>query len=185
MQKPSLSELFSKLNELHFDGFLDEPVLCWNTRLRVSAGRFIPGSRKFFRERPVKIEVASYLLEEEQSLKLVEDTMAHEMIHYWLWVLRRPYGHTDQFLIKMKAMGATRYNSVPRRRNFLYIYRCPSCLKDYPARRKLGDLACLGCCKIHAGGRFDRRFRLLFQAAFPEKSSGTATEVLQAPNQGL
>ncbi len=181
MQKPSLSELFCKINGLHFDGFLEEPVLEWNSRLRVSAGRFIPGSRKFFRERPGTIEVASYLIEEEQALKFVEDTIAHEMIHYWLWVLRRPYGHSDQFLTKMKEMGATRYNPVPRRRKFLYLYRCPSCLKDYPARRKLGDLACLGCCKLHAEGRFDRRFRLFLQG----KYSGSAAEALEALNQSL
>lgn len=157
----SLESIFQVVNEKHFDGFLDAPVLAWNSRLRSAAGRFIPGSRKFFRQAPPKIEVASYLLQEEGAEALIHDTVAHEMIHLWLWVRRRPYGHTGEFLTKMREMGATRYNPVPKLRGPKYIYRCPSCEKDFPARRKLGVLACLDCCKKESGGKFDRRFRLV------------------------
>jgi predicted SprT family Zn-dependent metalloprotease len=156
----TLESIFQEINEEHFDGFLDAPVLAWNSRLRSSAGRFIPGSRKFFRQSPPKIEVASYLLEEVGGADLIRDTIAHEMIHLWLWVRRRPYGHTEEFLAKMKLMGATRYNPVPKLRGPKYIYRCPACGKDFPARRKLGVLACLDCCRREAGGKFDRRFKL-------------------------
>jgi predicted SprT family Zn-dependent metalloprotease len=159
-QMLSLEAIFRELNEAHFDGFLDAPVLDWNPRLRTAAGRFIPGSRKFFREAPPKIEVASYLRDEEGAEALVRDTVAHEMIHLWLWVRRKPYGHTAEFLTKMRAMGTTRYNPVPKLRGPKYIYRCPACARDFPARRKLGVLACLDCCKKEAGGKFDRRFKL-------------------------
>jgi len=156
----SLEALFQEVNEKHFDGFLDVPELVWNPRLRSAAGRFIPGSRKFFRQAPPKIEIASYLQNEEGAEALIRDTMAHEMIHLWLWVRRKPYGHTEEFLVKMRAMGTTRYNPVPKLRGPKYIYRCPACTKDFPARRKLGVLACLDCCKKESGGRFDRRFKL-------------------------
>ncbi len=156
----SLNDFFEAINREHFDGFLDPPVLAWNSRLRSSAGRFIPGSRKWFREAPPKIEVASYLLDEGNSEALIQDTMAHEMIHYWLWVRRKPYGHTDEFYTKMKAMGVSRYNPVPRLRTPKYLYRCPACLKDFPARRRLGVLACLECCRKDAKGKFDPRFKL-------------------------
>lgn len=155
-----LGVVFQEINQRSFDGFLDPPVLRWNSRLRASAGRFFPGSRKFFREVPPVIEIASYLLEEQQARDLIVDTLAHEMIHYWLWVRRKPYGHTAEFLSKMREMGVSRYNSVPRTRPYRYLYRCGSCGKDFPAKRRLGALACADCCKKHSGGRFDSRFRL-------------------------
>jgi SprT-like protein len=155
-----LETIFEEINRRHFDGFLDPPVLEWNSRLRSSAGRFYPGSRKWLRDQPPKIEVASYLRTEERAAELIRDTIAHEMIHYWLWVRRRPYGHTEEFLRKMKEMGCSRYNPVPRLREPKYLYRCPKCEKDFPARRKLAVLACLDCCKRESGGKFDRRFML-------------------------
>ncbi len=156
----ALEKLFEEINREHFDGFLEPPVLDWNSRLRSSAGRFIPGSRKWFREAPPKIEVATYLTTEEKAEIFIRDTIAHEMIHYWLWVRRRPYGHTEEFYAKMKAMGVSRYNPVPRRHPPKYLYRCPACMRDFPARRRLGVLACLECCKKEAGGKFDHRFKL-------------------------
>ncbi|MEO5970776.1 MAG: SprT family zinc-dependent metalloprotease [Bdellovibrionia bacterium] len=156
-----LTGLFSETNRTHFDGFLDEPILAWNPRLRTCAGRFIPGSRKFPESFPAKIEVASYLLEELDAIGLIRDTLAHEMIHYWLWVRRRPYGHTSEFLLKMKAMGVSRYNSVPRLGRLKYSYECVNCKKSFAARKKLGVLACSDCCKRFSKGNYDPRFKLI------------------------
>ncbi len=160
-----LTSIFQRINLQHFDGFLDLPQLVWNSRLRSSAGRFIPGSRKWINQAPPKIEVASYLLEETRAAELIEDTIAHEMIHYWLWVRRKPYGHTSEFMQKMREMGVSRYNSVPKLRPYRYVYRCTSCSRDFPAKKKLGVLACANCCKAHSGGRFDPRFKLVLSRA--------------------
>ena len=160
----SLESIFQNINQQHFDGFLEPPVLVWNSRLRSSAGRFVPGSRKWILNSPPKIEIASYLEKEEKAEALITDTVAHEMIHYWLWVRRLPYGHNEDFLRKMREMGVSRYNPVPKLRAPKYLYRCPECEKDFPARRRLGVLACLECCKKNAGGKFDRRFKLIFIA---------------------
>lgn len=159
-----LADVYRQLNLEHFDGELDPPVLRWNSRLRTSAGRFIPGSRKWFQELPPVIEVASYLLEELDGARHIRDTLAHEMIHYWLWVRRKPYGHTAEFMVKMRAMGTLRYNPVPRRRPYKYKYKCPACHKEFPSRRKLSKLACKRCCIEHAGGRYDSRFTLQLMA---------------------
>ncbi len=159
----NLEEIFNRLNLQHFDGFLDAPALRWNSRLRSSAGRFVPGRRKFLKQVPPVIEVASYLLEETQSESLVIDTVAHEMIHYWLWVRRKPYGHTEEFYLKMKIMGVSRYNPVPRLRPYKYPYRCGHCQKTFPARKRLSKLACAACCKSYAGGRYDSRFVLVLE----------------------
>lgn len=158
-----LAALFEEINQQYFDGFLDAPDLVWNTRLRSSAGRFIPGSRKYFMSFPAKIEIASYLMEEVRARELVRDTLAHEMIHYWLWIRKKPYGHTPEFLAKMKQMGVSRYNSVPRIRPPKYLYQCQACGKDFPAKKRLGALACAICCKAHAGGRYDSRFKLVLR----------------------
>jgi predicted SprT family Zn-dependent metalloprotease len=155
-----LAAVFADVNLKSFDGFLDPPELRWNSRLRSSAGRFIPGSRRFFRQSPPVIEIASYLLEETQAKDLIYDTIAHEMIHYWLWVRHRPYGHSVEFHTKMREMGVSRYNSVPRTRPHRYLYRCSGCNKEFPTKRRLGILACAECCKQHSNGKFDSRFTL-------------------------
>jgi predicted SprT family Zn-dependent metalloprotease len=110
---------------------------------------------------PPKIEIASYLLEEVQAHHHVYDTLAHEMIHYWLWVRRRPYGHTPEFLEKMRLMGVLRYNPIPRKRPHKYQYQCGFCQQIFPARKKLGALACLACCKKYSNGKYDIRFKLV------------------------
>ncbi len=147
---------------MHFDSFLDPPVLRWNSRLRTSAGRFIPGSRKFWSIRPAVIEIATYLLQEKESHFLILDTLSHEMIHYWLWTRSRAYGHTAEFLKKMKQMGVSRYNPVPKRRPPKYLYRCLECQTDFPARKKLKrNVACAACCNSKNAGKYDIRFRLV------------------------
>lgn len=156
----NLNTCFEKINNNFFDSLLTTPELLWNSRLRASAGRFIPGrQRRWWRSEPV-IEVATYLREEQNAVELIEDTLAHEMIHYWLWLRRRPYGHTPEFHSKMRLMGVSRYNPVPRQRPYKYFYRCLSCAKEFPARRRLATLACGNCCNQLSGGRYDPRFRL-------------------------
>ena len=159
-----LHSLFDEVNATYFDSFLLFPVLHWNSRLQTSAGRFTPGSRKFWDDFPAKIEIASYLRKEPNAIELIQDTLAHEMIHYWLWVHHRPYGHTSEFKAKMKAMGVNRYNTVPRVRPYRYVYRCINCQKSFFTRRRLrGVLACAKCCKEHTGGRYDSRFKLFLE----------------------
>lgn len=157
----NLAHLFEELNRRHFGGELALPLLRWNARLRTSAGRFIPGGRWLFSAKPPVIDIASYLQNEAEALQLVTDTLGHEMIHYWLWCKKKPYGHTAEFMRKMREMGVSRYNPVPKRRAFKYFYVCKSCQKEFPARKKLGrSLACADCCKRYSGGKYDARFRL-------------------------
>jgi predicted SprT family Zn-dependent metalloprotease len=159
-----LGALFEDLNRAHFDGFLELPALSFNTRLRASAGRFTPGRRRSFvygtPAVPPLIEIAAYLMDEPRARELVADTLGHEMIHYWLWVRRRPYGHTEEFWAKMEQMGVSRYNTVPAVRAHKYVYACPACAKEFRAKRRLGRLACADCCGKEADGRFDARYVL-------------------------
>ena len=165
-----LLQIFNQLNAQHFDGFLDPPVLRWNGRLKTSAGRFFPGTRRrVLYSRPPIIEVASYLCNEPEGEIHVRETLAHEMIHYWLWVRHRPYGHTDEFYSKMNAMGARRYNPVPKRRPHKYVYSCPGCKGEFKSRRKLARLACAKCCKAFNGGKYSDDFKLVLTLTLNER----------------
>ncbi|MBU6374643.1 MAG: SprT-like domain-containing protein [Bdellovibrionales bacterium] len=165
-----LTVIFDQLNHQHFDGFLDRPKLIWNTRLRTSSGRFLPGRRS--QGLPATIEIAQYLLEELHAETHVRETIAHEMIHYWLWVRKRPYGHTEEFYEKMQSIGARRYNPVPRKRPYKYLYQCLACQRVFKARKKLGTLACADCCRSHARGKYDARFKLVLAHDLSESAEG-------------
>jgi predicted SprT family Zn-dependent metalloprotease len=154
MAKVDLIRIFAEWNLKSFHGQLPVPELRWNSRLQTTAGRFTPNRRN-----PI-IEVASYLLEEENAESLVRDTIGHEMIHYWLWVARRPYGHTSEFHQKMEEIGVSRYNPVPRHRPFKHAYVCDSCENKVLVRRKLKAAACAGCCNQYANGEYHPQFKL-------------------------
>jgi predicted SprT family Zn-dependent metalloprotease len=163
---PCLETLYEKLNQQHFGGILGKPKLKWNSRLRSSAGRFAPMPRRVFLNRLIAhrdptIEIASYLLDHPDSPHHITDTLAHEMIHYWLWDRGRPFGHTEEFHRKLKEIGATRYNLAPKFIPHKYEYRCPNCDYVYRAKKRLGgNRACKACCRAHGNGRYDPRFQI-------------------------
>lgn len=165
-----LLQVFTLLNEEHFQAKLPVCRLIWNSRLRATAGRF--GPARYGRDhKDAVIEIASYLQKIENGADHIRDTMLHEMIHYWLWYRGRPYGHTPEFYSKMKETGAKRYNPVPIVQSIKYYYECPSCEQLYPARRKLGIVACTSCCKKHNRGYFHRRFQLFVSDRSPETAN--------------
>jgi predicted SprT family Zn-dependent metalloprotease len=152
--KIDLIRLFTEWNLKSFQGILPVPELRWNSRLRTSAGRFIPS-----RSRSI-IEIASYLLDEPNALELIQDTLGHELIHYWLWQNRLPYGHTPLFHQKMKELGVSRYNTVPRHRPFKHCYECGSCSQKIFVRKRLRLAACAACCNQYAQGKYHSRYKL-------------------------
>lgn len=156
----SLLETFQELNQAHFGNSLPETELLWNSRLSSTAGRFCPGRRVLGVARRPQIEIAEYLRGIPDGDMHIADTMLHEMIHLHLWAEGRPYGHTEEFHRIMKRVGAKRFNPVPKIRAYKHWYECPGCLTRVPARRRIDNSACMSCCKKHAGGRYDRRFRL-------------------------
>jgi len=120
---------------------------------------------------PPKIEIASYLRGIDDGPHHIRDTMLHEMVHYFLWHNRKPYGHTKEFNRILKRVGAKRWNTVPKERPVKYWYRCDGCLKYIPARRQLASSACAACCQKHNGGKFHERFRLKLSDAPPREQT--------------
>lgn len=165
-----LEGLFQELNKRHFGEALPLPNLVWNSRLRSSAGRFAPGSRNPLRPRNPEIEVASYLKELADAEIHIRDTLLHEMVHYYLWHQKKPYGHTPEFHQILKRVGARRYNPVPKLSPVKYWYECKNCKKKIPARRKIRLSACADCCNRWNQGYFSEKFLL-------ELSSGPGTVV--------
>ena len=149
-----LVRIFSEWNLRSFSGELPIPEIRWNSRLRTSAGRFYPNPGRAI------IEIASYLTEEENAEQLIRDTIGHEMIHYWLWVKKRPCGHTAEFHQKMNEIGVSRYNTVPRHRPFKHCYSCKSCGQKIYVRKRLRVAACAACCNQHANGKYHTQFKL-------------------------
>ncbi len=155
-----LEKIFAELNAQHFQGELPPLPLRWNSRLRSSAGRFVPGSRNPLFPRLSEIEIATYLRDLPDGEFHIRDTLLHELVHYFLWQKKRPYGHTAEFKAILKRVGARRYNPVPRLTPVKYIYRCPHCATTIPARRKIRASACASCCKKFNGGYYADKFRL-------------------------
>ena len=163
-----LLAIFQEINATHFDCFLEPPVLRWNARLRSSAGRFVPGSRKPWGgySRPPAIEIAGFVRELDAELK---DTIGHEMIHYWLWCRGQPYGHTPEFYRKMKAMGVSRFHTLITGKSPRHVYKCPECAKEFRMKRRIikKGLACKGCCEKLADGKYHPRFKLVYVSQLP------------------
>jgi predicted SprT family Zn-dependent metalloprotease len=156
-----LDEVFVEWNEAYFEGQLPLCELVWNTRMRSTAGRFIPQAWLVDAPHRARIEIAGYLRSLPGGDGFVRGTLGHEMIHYWLWDLRLPYGHTPVFYQKMRQMGVPRFNPVPKVSKSPWVYVCPKCLKEYPAkRRSRRSLACARCCKQYARGFYDKAFEL-------------------------
>ena len=154
-----LVRIFSEWNLREFGGQLRIPTVRFNSRLKTSAGRFIPHPSGAI------IEIASYLCEEENGENMIKDTLGHEMIHFWLWVNEKPYGHTSEFKEKMEAIGVSRYNSVPRHRPFKHIYTCKSCEQKIFVRKKLTKAACAACCNQYAEGKYHSHYILRLVAS--------------------
>ena len=130
------------------------------------------------------IEVAAYLKGVSEGRKHIKDTILHEMIHYWLWYRKKPFGHTKEFYEKMRKTGAKRYNTVPKKPSRTYTYECPNCHIEIKAHRKLTNMACAGCSEKYNQGFFHPSFRLELQKAPPKSKVSTvrpseeASEVL-------
>ena len=154
-----LVRVFSEWNLKEFGGELRAPILRYNPRLKTSAGRFIADPAGAI------IEIAAYLLDEEDGEFMIRDTLGHEMIHYWLWMNQKPYGHTAEFREKMEAIGVSRYNSVPKHRPFKHCYICKSCDQKIFVRKRLQAAACAACCNQYAEGKYHSEYKLKLVAS--------------------
>lgn len=171
-----LRQYFHEWNQRSFQGALPPLELRWNARLRASAGLFRAGRRSLVFPVAPRIEIAAYLMDLPDGQRRVWDTLGHELIHYWLWVRRRPHGHTGEFLRKMREMGVSRYNDLPKPgKRTIHRYRCGGCQVVIEARRRYRKkVACLACCRRWNRGYYDERFRWVYVGSERRESVGSA-----------
>lgn len=99
VQDEFIYEIYDKLNKQYFSGTLPYIRILWSDRFGHGEwfkqfGDFIafPGKK------PV-IRLSKKLCDEPER---IAQTLFHEMVHFWLYVSKRPWGHTKEFKQKMK-----------------------------------------------------------------------------------
>ncbi len=133
----------------------------WHPRLRTTAGQAYY-AKSLVRLNP---KLMQFGMEE------VDKTLRHELAHL---VARSRAGrkrilpHGSEWRQACRDLGLAnekRCHDLPLARNRQRVrhrYHCPHCRRDYdrvrPFRRAV---ACLECCRAHARGRYDERFRLV------------------------
>jgi SprT protein len=136
----------------------------WNSRLKTAAGR------ADYRQKLVSLNprLSEYPIE-------IDRTLRHELAHILAQFRagrRRILSHGVEWRQACRDLGISdekRCHNLPfpvSERTRRYIYRCPSCRRDFPRVRRIKPaVACLVCCRAHNGGKFDARFRLRLMTA--------------------
>jgi len=137
----------------------------WNPRLRSCA------CRADFREKLVSLNPR---LSEYGTVE-IDRTLRHELAHLLAQFRagrRRilPHGQEWRDACHDLAIGdERRCHNLPlptRPRTRRFLYKCPSCQRDFPRVRRIKRaIACLACCRAHSRGEFDPRLRLRLIAA--------------------
>lgn len=143
-----LQRLFWELNHKYFAALLPPIELSFSGRLRTTGGQY--------HRRPKRcIQISTRYFSIPNTWTEIQDTLGHEMVHYWLDFLGRPCGHTPEFRQKLAACGFARYSRLtPIGARYRYI--CPQCNIIYHRRRR-GIWSCGPC----SGDRFDLRYKLV------------------------
>lgn len=136
-------------------------TLRWHARLRTTAGLASP-------------QAAAILL--NPRLLGFPDELARTFLHELAHLVaheRHPRRRIDphgpewrQACRDLGMPGERRCHTLalapPRRVERKHIYHCPSCHREVARVRPFRRAeACLSCCRTHAGGRYEKRFRFL------------------------
>jgi predicted SprT family Zn-dependent metalloprotease len=155
---PSVSELqhlFTRLNNLFFDGKLKKTTIEYSSRM-TCAGSYCPDDAE------IKISRRYHEIFPDE----IEDTLKHEMIHI------KHFYHDAEFKAEAKRIGASlkakTHPLLQRHPKFLYV--CPGCRTKYPRQKKMSKHSCGDCS---ANKKYDPRFRLMLVK--PDSSDGQHT----------
>lgn len=152
----------------------------WNKRLRSTAGTAQP--------RTGRIELNPRLL--AVGPDEVDRTLRHEAAHllaHWRAGRRRIQTHGTEWRQACGELGIPHEkvtHTLPFPRQKLtprYFYQCPNCgLAVRRVRLFKRPTACLGCCRKHSGGQFDRRFQFCrMPPPLPPSNPGGLTSFLR------
>lgn len=149
------------LQGLELSSLSAKVFVVWNNRMRTTAGR------AFWPE--AKIELNPKLRDIDESQ--VEQTLLHELAHLVAYARsgrRRiaPHGmEWRQACADLGIGGERATHSLPlpgRTMERKWRYSCPACGEGFDRVRKMKRYAgCYSCCKLHNGGYYHKRFRLV------------------------
>ncbi len=139
----------------------NEVQVRWHSRLRTTAGQAYY-AKALVRMNPKLLQF---------GMEEVETTLRHELAHLvarFRAGRKRIAPHGPEWRQACRDLGLAdekRCHDLPlprTRQRTRHRYMCPQCRRDYnrvrPFRRAV---ACLECCRAHAHGRYDERFRLV------------------------
>jgi SprT protein len=129
----------------------------WNPRLRSTAG--------YAKYRSWTIELNPRLLAFEGEVnRTLRHELAHLVAHYRAGRRRiEPHGaEWQEACVQLGIPGESARHSLPLPKSKLarrWVYQCPSCAVQVRRVRPFSKpSACLACCRLHAGGKYDARF---------------------------
>ena len=99
IQSEQIYEIFDRLNKEYFEGKLPYIRILWSDSF--GHGHFFKQFGDFIAmpgKKPI-IRLSQKLCSEPKEIAPV---LYHEMVHYWLFVNSRPWGHTKAFQKKLK-----------------------------------------------------------------------------------
>jgi SprT protein len=137
----------------------DKVKVEWNTRLSSTAGYASYPSWRI----ELNPRLAAYSGQVERTLR---HELAHLIAYHRAGRTRiEPHGtEWRQACADLGIPGESVHHRLPfprRQQRKRYAYQCPQCLVIlYRVRLFSRDTACLNCCRKHAGGNYDARFRL-------------------------
>ncbi|MCP4703371.1 MAG: DUF45 domain-containing protein [candidate division Zixibacteria bacterium] len=137
-----LYEIFDRLNIKFFNNEIPRLNIKYSKRMLI-AGTYSP------RRKEIKIGWKYHLIYKDD----IEDTMAHEMIHYFVPNHGRKFKEiANKFGISLKAKDHPDLRLACK-----YLYYCPNCKREYPRRKRLRMASCGKCT---SGRSFDARYKL-------------------------
>jgi len=169
-----LLPLFHKFNRLFFDGSLvikNIPLVSvrWSdNRLKTTAGLY---KRKKVNGIIKSEIVLSKPILKNLSIKEIESTLCHEMIHAWVdRTLMINEIHGANFLSKMHLINSKqsdfkisiRHNFPVIRNELKYQGYCSKCGQRYLYRKRVKNLACKSCCNIFFNGQWNKNCLIVF-----------------------
>lgn len=149
------------LAQLGLDALAARLSVTWNARMRSTAGLAYPNKSLIV----LNPKLAGFGWTE------VERTLLHELAHlvaHERCGRRRISPHGPEWRKACTDLGLSneaRCHDLPLPRSRMarrFIYECPACrAKVERVRRFRRPAACLKCCQVHCGGRYDKRFNLV------------------------
>ena len=169
-----LLPIFHKFNGMFFDETLtdnQQPLIKikWSdNRLKTTAGFY---KRKKLDGVIFSEIILSKPILENLSIKYIQSTLCHEMIHAWVdRILKINEIHGPNFIKKMDEINSKqnffeitiRHDFPVFRKALKYKGTCNHCGEKYLYRRRIRNIACKKCCNLFFNGKWNKKCLITF-----------------------